>query len=291
MDRSSSAVISQVLAGGVNQLLHRHGFDRNGRTHTRSRDGRLELIGIQPHKYCHRYGGSFTVNLGIFLPEVDAAVSLHPKQERPEEHDCHIRCPGSRWWEFDAFTDPAALGAEASRWVEQHAIPYLETMRDPAQALAWLRGQSGGPREIALAAHLGDRALAQEWLDRLAASAWIGPDRTLREAALLAGRLGLDSPTPPPSDSPALTAVFRLAGSTPVPQRAEAFHHLDYKLRQYSDLMRDVLQAPDLYHTIDRTGLTATVNFYGADPERLLSQLRRALPKLSALFEEITLTT
>lgn len=289
MDRSSKAVISQVLAAGITPLLNRHGFDRNGRTYYRSRDGRLELVNIQPHKYCNRFGGSFAVNLGIFVPEVDAAVSLYPKQERPEDHECHIRDRIDGWYEFDAHTDLAALGAEASERVEREGLGFFERMSDRAELLAWVRRVHGGEREIALAAHLGELALAQEWLDRLAASGWIGPNRTLRRAARLAGRLGLRSPAA--TDSPALTAVFRLAGCTPVRDRAGAFHHLDYKLDQYNGLMRDVLSVPALYHTIECTDLTATVTYYGAEHAQLLGQLRRAFAKLSELFEEITVTT
>jgi hypothetical protein len=86
---------------------------------------------------------------------------------------------------------------------------------------------------------VGEPILAQEWLDMLVADprAETSPDPKMvpsslrREAARIAGRLGLACP--PPTDTPALTAVFQVATNTTPQDRYSAFYHLDYKFRQY----------------------------------------------------------
>ena len=312
MDRSSKAVISQVLADRVTPLLKRHGFDRRGRTYDRAREGRRELINIEPNRWNNRYGGSFTINLAIFIPEVDAVLSLYPLQAPPQEYECHIRCridevgPDGRmrddkgadawpaWWEFGAQTDLSALGAEVRQRVEHNALGFFDSLSTRAGVLAWLRryptpARIPGLHRVVLAAYAGEPTLAQEWLDMVVAEASVGQNRSRREAARIAGRLGLTCPAP--TDTPALTTVFRLAADTTPGERHSAFYHLDYKFRQYVELFRTVLPVEDpaqLYHTAQCSGPTCTVTFYGANPDDLLHGLRRAFERLSDQFAEIT---
>jgi Domain of unknown function (DUF4304) len=316
MDRSSKAVISQVLAESVTPLLKRHGFDRLApRTYDRARDGRRELINVEPNG-CTRYGGSFTINLGIFIPEVDCILSLYPLQAPPQEHECHIRYrigdvgPDGRmrddkgadawrgWWDFDAATDLSAFGAEVRQRVEHNALGFFDNLNTRVGILAWLRrypipARSLGLNRVVLAAYAGEPTLAQQWLDMLVAEASPGPtwfsNWSRREAARIAGRLGLAWPAP--TDEPALTVVFRLATDTTPQDRYSAFYHLEYKFRQYVELWRTLLpvqHAAQLYHTAECTSHACTVAFYGADPEDLLHRLRRAFDRLSEQFADIT---
>ena len=309
MDRSSKAVISQVLVDSVTPLLKRHGFDRRSpRTYDRARDGRRELINVQPNKWNNRYGGSFTINLGIYIPEVDSILSLHPMKEAPESYECRIQCrigdvkPDGRmgdhkdtwrgWWEFDAATDLSAFNTEVCRWVEHNALGFFDCMRTGSGMLAWLRrlpAEWMGLREVVLAVYAGEPTFAQECLDVVVAQASPGPNRMLRQAAHVAGRLRLACPAP--TDNPALTAVFRLAAGTTPQGRESAFHRLEHKFSQYVELFRDVLPIQDparLYFTTEYTSDACTVMFYGAAPEDLLRRLRRAFERLSELFAEIT---
>ena len=269
------------------------------------------MINVQP-EWCNRYGGSFTINLGIFIPEVDAVLSLYPLPAPPQEHECTIRCrigevgpdghtrddrgtDGSRgWWEFDAATDLPALGADVRERVEHHALGFFDNLSTRAGIRAWLRqhpmpARILGPHRVVLAAYAGEPTLAQEWLDLLVADASPGPNRSRREAARIAARLGLACPAPP--DTPALTAAFRVAADTTPQDRHSAFHHLDHKFRQYVELWRTVLPVQDpgqLYHVAECSGLTCTITFYGADPQDLVDGLRRAFARLSELFDDIT---
>jgi Domain of unknown function (DUF4304) len=311
LDRSAKAVISQVLADSVTPLLKRHGFDRRGRRmYDRARNGRRELINIE-NEWNNRYGGSITINLGIFIPEVDSIVSLYPLQAPPEEDEWHIRCrigdvgpdgriredPGAEarkgWWEFDAQTDLSAFGADVRQSVEHNALGFFDNMSTKAGILAWVRRYpTAWWHKVVLPAYVGEPTVAQEALDKVVAADSPGPNQTLRTAARIASRLGLACPAP--TDVPALTAVFRVAADTPPQDRYRAFHHLDHKFRQYVGLLRDLLPVHDpaqLYHFAECEGLACTVTFYGADPEDMLGSLRRAFARLSETFADITWQT
>jgi len=313
MSRSARAVISQLLADSVTPLLKRHGFDhRSRRNYDRVRDGRRELINVQPNEWNNRHGGSFTINLGIFIPEMDSILSLYPLQAPPEEYECQIRCrigdvgpdgrlrddvgaePWRGWWEFDAQTDLSGLGAEVWGWVEHKALGFFDHLAARAQILAWarryrMRDDQAGLWGVVLAEYASESTLAQDWLDKIVAGASPGPNRVRREAARIADRLGLSCFVP--TDTPALTAVFRMAAETSPDDRRGAFYHLEYQLGEHLGQLRTRLTAEDaagLYHTLDCTSLVGTAIFYGASPENLLGCLRPAFERVSELFADIT---
>jgi hypothetical protein len=300
-----------VLADNITPLLKRHEFARRGRRlYERTRDGRRELVMIE-NDFSDRFGGSFTINLGIFIPEVDSIVSLYPLLSAAEEAEWHIRCrigdvgrdgrlredassdPSRGRWEFDGRSDLSALGVDVREWVERNAMGFFDTMATGAGILGWMRRYPSSWRhEVALAAYAGEPAVAQEALEKVVARASPGPNKTLREAAHIAGRLGLACPVP--TDAPALTAVFGLSTDTTPHDRSRAFYALDFKFGQYVELFRDVLNAEDparLYHFAECEGFTCTVTFYGADPEDLLARLQRAFARLSETFADINWQT
>jgi hypothetical protein len=197
------------------------------------------------------------------------------------------------WWEFDGHTDLSALGVDVRESVEHNAMGFFDTMATGAGILAWVRRYPTSWRqEVGLLAYAGEPTVAQEALDKVVAWAPLGPNKTRREAARIAGRLGLACPAP--TDAPALTAVFRLSTDTTPHDRYRAFNDLDFKLGQYVELFRDVFNAEDpgqLYHFAECEGFACTVTFYGADPEDLLAGLQRAFARLSNTFADINWQT
>ncbi len=297
MDRSAKAVISDLLARDVVPVLKRAGFTGRGRTYRRPRPGGREVLTVEPHRWNTRQGGAFTVDLGVFLDDLDAFASPAPPEpaEPLDAHECHIRRgigdtdPERHWWTFDAGTDLPALGAEVRRAVLDRALGAFDDLRTDAGVLAWVRrsplpGGTHGLRHVYLAASAGDPGLAQGWLDGIVAAAPDpGPER--REAARFAARLGLACPAP--TDRPTLTAVFRSPGDAPPAERDAAVRELAHKLEQHLIELR--ANQPGgyphgLYHTLARDGLTCTADFYGAGAEELLLPLRRAFTKLTPRF-------
>lgn len=287
---SPKAVIAQVLAEGVTPLLVEHGFSRRGRVvYERLRDSRREVLTVET-RHGNRYGGLFTINLGIFIPEVDAVVSLYPLQAPPQDEDCHIRrgIGDDTVWEFDAATDLVALGAEVRQRVEHNGLGFFDDLGTRPGILAWLReapvSAMPWPHPVALAAYAGDPVLAQQLLDKVVADPRSTSDWYCkwlrRKAAIIAARLGLDCPAP--TDTPVLTAVFRVVAETTPQDRHRAFQDLQYKYTQYVAHFRTLLpaeQADRLYHTAECTNDTCTIAFYGADDENMLRRLRQSFEK------------
>jgi len=83
------------------------------------------------------------------------------------------------------------------------------------------------------------------------------PYRTLRDAARITGKLGLECPAP--RNAPALTVIPPADRGDSATRRYNAFHHLDYKFGEYVKLWRTGLPVEDparLYHPVECTDLS-----------------------------------
>ncbi|MEU0562916.1 DUF4304 domain-containing protein [Dactylosporangium sp. NPDC006015] len=290
VDRTAKAVISELLARDVVPVLKRHGFAGRGRNFRRTREGRQELVTVEPHRWNDRHGGAFAIDLGVFIDALDAAESPVPPAEPPARHECHLHVGSGFRWTFDAVTDLRALGASAGEWVLREALPRFDRLATGAGVLDWLRDRTDPPglRQVYLAATAGAPELAQAWLDRVVAEAAPWPLPVRREAARFAALLGLRCP--PPVDSPTLTVTLRLPHDVPPARQEEALRQLSYKLHQHLTELRagrPAAQAATLYHALRRDGLVCTADFYGAPAEDLLRPLRRAFAKLAPQFADI----
>jgi hypothetical protein len=143
MAKSKFAIKLDAIQKDVYDYLKPVGFRQRGRTFNRRFDnGLVHVINFQMGRYpvnfveIPRYKpdvyGMFTVNLGVFIPEIDAVVM---NRERPGfilEYDCEIKdrlgplIPPGRdvWW--DLIADEETLSAEILTLLKQYGLPYLD---------------------------------------------------------------------------------------------------------------------------------------------------------------------
>jgi len=125
-------------------VLRPSGFKRFGRTYNRtSADGLTQVINLQIHRpdpvppqlrdqQAPAMHDRFTVNLGVWVPEVALHHRPAPRSQHIQEYDCQIRCrlgqlstpPADIWWPLqDSWTESAA---NALRLLESGGLPFLE---------------------------------------------------------------------------------------------------------------------------------------------------------------------
>lgn len=141
-------------------VLRPLGFRKAGRTFNRSSpDGLTQVITLQIrrpdpvpppllHREAPRPHDSFTVNLGVWIPEVSQYHLLAPRSRTIQEYDCHIRerlgllltPPLDTWW---------PLGPDWSR----SAALALDALQGPGMAFLAIFGSRDG-----VVAHWIDRA-------------------------------------------------------------------------------------------------------------------------------------
>ena len=80
----------------------------------------------------------FTLNFGVFIPDLHR-IAERPQRDQPlKEPDCVIRARyGSltpsrldHWWKVDAFTDPAELIRDVTGAVVTYGLPWLASLMD-----------------------------------------------------------------------------------------------------------------------------------------------------------------
>jgi hypothetical protein len=289
------AVISQLLAEHLTPLLKPPGFTRHGRTYYRPRDGRDELVNVQASSHNNRNGGSFTVNLAVFFPDLDRIVSPYPVHGRAEEFNCPIWYrigridPDGRvgdvarkdlWWEFDNQTDLAALGAEVAGYL-QRALMFFERLGTRAAIRHALRGEEIGVGDfwkVALAAWAGDRELAQRLLDGATGR------HEQRRAATIAPRLGLAFEAP--AGEQEVVVTFQLREGTAGDRQESLFYSVS------NDLDRTLrpTERNYLFHVAIDHGVAWHAYLYGPDPEDLLAAIRPVIDRYAPDFADVTWT-
>lgn len=141
--KSEPARLMDELEAALRPATKRWGFRRRGRTFNRTtRDGLTQAISLQmgsfdPPGTTYFRGirenlyGRFTVNLGVYVPEV---ARHHGGREAPsfvQEYHCCVRArlgelgPERRdlWWKLDRGT---AANAEIEQRLERDALPFLD---------------------------------------------------------------------------------------------------------------------------------------------------------------------
>ena len=238
MNLSPRAVLSTVLNAHVTPLLRRHGFDRSGRTYYRERAGGQQLVSFQAHSANSRQGGSFTVNLGLFFPELYDIVHGGPLRDPPQGHHCQVRYrigqiaadgrvrtdhPRDEWWHFNHETDLAALGTPAA--ISEEIVRGRVHMNR-----LWF---------AVLATRAGNHALGQRIVDEHRDS----HPRIRRDVARIAERMGLSFPGPVGEDE--LIVTFRPPPGLPLREKESLLWSIINELLPRAARGRAELLRPD----------------------------------------------
>lgn len=296
-------MILQILNGHVTPMLRRHGFEKFGKRNPafhRTRDERIEIIDIQGDGQDRRYGGTFTVNVGVFFPTLDPIVSTHPVRDRPEESQCPIRARIGRldtdgrvlpipqwtdpWFDCGPTTDPSVVGPEVIQEIESRALAFLDriaTRQSLLEALHTEQLRIHPTWVAAIAAWAGDPRFAERILERelqeSSSRRWYWIQR--RSAATIAAALGLTFPgSEYPPDRELVVTVHQPDDSSPQ-------DHDDVRWILHTGLIQALGETgPDRVHRVsaDQPGSVEAV-LRGPDPEGLIETIRPVLEKVAAL--------
>lgn len=183
MPKSTFVLAMDGIQRELGPFLEDLGFRVRGRTFNRSTaDGLTQVINLQMSRvdppgaiaipwFREVPRGMFTINVGIYVPEVAAKRGAGLQRPWPQESDCCIRARigtllgtgQDLWWKVSE--DPL-LVADVRHRLETNAIPFLERFRSREFILAELAGRNdtlggGGPARVVCAIILACRGEAQ----------------------------------------------------------------------------------------------------------------------------------
>lgn len=191
MVSESARRTDQVIRDGLAPALKAAGYRKDGRTFRRPELRGTCVVNVQGSRWNTKDQGRFTLNLGVYFPDVVPFLDWMRATNRPSEADCLVRkrigsvMPAGRdhWWVVTPQTDLVSLSRELREAWEQFGAPWLDGHANLAAArgLALIGRTPYWAAAISLA--LGEWGAAQAYLEQAITAA--------RDSANVAGSLRL----------------------------------------------------------------------------------------------------
>lgn len=157
------AIIKELASRLHSDFLRPRGFKKSAYTWRRE-DEWPKLINLQLSKSNTSEEARFTLNLGVFIPELHNAAGSYPVTGKPMEPDCDVRSrigmllPSGtdKWWDVSPASNGARLFDKVSGDLMEVGLPWLEGLRDLPTVAETLMAQRN-PFMAAIALKLGGR--------------------------------------------------------------------------------------------------------------------------------------
>lgn len=136
---TAQRVLNQVVAGSLTPILRPLGFKKTGHYFRRPLAQCTQVVNVQASNWSTAKELQFTVNMGVFYPEVLALGPFDgwkPSPSGPPEHKCQLRArlgqfmPGGedKWWTIHAVDDAGPVANELRDVFKAHGLPWLEAV-------------------------------------------------------------------------------------------------------------------------------------------------------------------
>ncbi len=132
-------LIDDVVRRDLARRLKSNGYRKSGRTFYRIAGSHTAVVNVQASKHNLGLNGTFTVNLGVYFPDVATITNALPLTGAfPKEYDCTVRqrlgvlMTGSDdyWWVVNIDTDMGTIAETVAHTWSQHGQPWIERVSD-----------------------------------------------------------------------------------------------------------------------------------------------------------------
>lgn len=131
-------MLTDLIKNHVTPLLKQHGFKKKDLTWNKSKGGVVQVVDFQLSRFSSDEEKGFTVNLGVFDPQVWKKCWGKESPKFIKEEDCFPRIRVSQllnkstdhWWTCGANTSDSGLGKEIEDLLEEKCLPLLNRMLD-----------------------------------------------------------------------------------------------------------------------------------------------------------------
>jgi hypothetical protein len=138
-------VIDIIFKENISSFLKEKGFKKKGQNFVRQTRDCADAINLQKSQWNTAGEAQFTINLGIYWPEVQKNFGTKELLPFPSVAQCTVqeRLGGlfkgnDFWWSASPRSDAKALGQEVLDTLIKYGMPWLENGHDPRVSLAYL---------------------------------------------------------------------------------------------------------------------------------------------------------
>ncbi len=153
---ADSQLFESLLREGLAPLLRRKGYKKSGHTWRKQSAQCVQITHAQAGDSGDDEDGKFTLNLGVYFPDVDELGRGQSAQAKPLVADCLVQVPiglilpppSDHWWRIEPDVDLAQLAADVASGWTAHGKRWLDAHADPAMAQACLVQKRAGPPSL-----------------------------------------------------------------------------------------------------------------------------------------------
>ncbi len=153
MSTSLEGKFKTILASSITPVLSNAVFKKTGRTFRRELEQLTWIIEFQVRNRTNPDLLDFTINGGIFVPNVVSTYTPRAEPKRPTESDCTLTFRIGmlredrldKWWAIDKETSTeqmSAIGTEVRSRIEDEMLPFLAKFENPGDVVAALTSSS-----------------------------------------------------------------------------------------------------------------------------------------------------
>ena len=133
-------MVENLIKKYIKPLLKRYGFKKINFTWNRSKNGLVQVIDFQLSRFSSSGRNDFTINLGVFDPNIWSTCWGKEIPKFVNEEDCFPRIrigellsnspekALDHWWVCNCETNEEKLGKEIIELLEQKCLPFLDRM-------------------------------------------------------------------------------------------------------------------------------------------------------------------
>jgi hypothetical protein len=168
-----SREIDEVVRIGLASFMKREGFKKRGRNFFRESEDRVDVLNVQSSRWNSGESGSFTINLGVYLPAIADLSEALPVRGLPKEYECTLRerigslmpCNRDYWWAIESGSNLEVIASEIAATVEVHALPWFARMSNMNEVKKELHRYHRSFTSAAIALLQGNREEAGKYLE------------------------------------------------------------------------------------------------------------------------------
>lgn len=130
--------IDSIVQERLAPLLKKNGFKKKARNFYREYSDRVEVINVQASQWNEGNEGKFTINVGVYYPEISKILEAPPVKGALKEYDCTVRerigllTPENKdqWWQIDGSVNDLEISENVANQVEKICLPWFSKMSD-----------------------------------------------------------------------------------------------------------------------------------------------------------------
>lgn len=147
-------MLKNLIKKHVAPLLKQNGFKKKDLTWNKSKDGVVQVVDFQLSRFSSDEEEDFTINLGVFDPQLWKKCWGKEPPKFIKEEDCFPRIrigqllnqssekSTDHWWTCSANTNESELSKEIQGLLEKKCLPFLDDMLDQHEVVLFYSSNS-----------------------------------------------------------------------------------------------------------------------------------------------------